>query len=728
MTASALPRLVVAAPGSGHGKTTVATGLMAALRGEGLDVSGFKVGPDYIDPGYHSLATGRPGRNLDPFLCGEQLMAPLLLHGAAASGPTDVAVIEGVMGLFDGQIGGDGFASTAHVATLTRSPIVLVLDISHTSRTAAALVHGLTTFDPDVRISGVILNKAASHRHTREVSSALEATGVPVVGVLPRDVGVTVPSRHLGLVPAQERDEAVATVDRLASQVAELVDLGAIMQIAHSAPDLDEAPWSPSAVVRAPAGSGGPRPVVAIAGGRAFTFRYAESEELFRSAGLEPVVFDPLTDAALPSGTAGLYLGGGFPEVHAAELTSNTALRTAIRHAIDLGLPTAAECAGLLYLCESVDGLPMVGAIRATATMGPRLSLSYRTAVATGNSLLAEAGMRVTGHEFHRTATELADEGVAPGWLLDGRADGVSLDPAATGTPTLHASYLHVHWAGHPAVAQRFADAVHAFAARGPAVVTVRSTPTPEREAPRTTGTVTLIGGGPSELGLLTVTGLQAIRTADVIVHDRLAPLAALAHARADAEIVDVGKFPRGDFTPQERINALLVEHAQRGQAVVRLKGGDGFVFGRGGEEARACREAGVPVIVVPGVSSSIAAPALAGIPVTHRDLAQGFTVASGHVPPGDPRSTLDWGALARSGTTLVVLMGVATLPAITRELIEQGLASDTPAAVVADAGLASMRTVRAPLSEIARVCAAQGLEPPAVAVIGQVAALDVLA
>lgn len=469
-----LPRLVVAAPASGHGKTTVATGLMAALRREGLDVAGFKVGPDYIDPGYHALATGRPGRNLDPFLCGEDLVEPLLLHGALTPRPSDVAVIEGVMGLFDGRIGGDGFASTAHVASLTRSPVVLVLDISHTSRTAAAIVHGLATFDPDVRISGVLLNKAASERHAREVVRALEATGVPVLGVLPRDAGIEAPSRHLGLVPAEERGGAAAALDRLAVHVAERVDLGAVLRIAHSAPALSGSAWDPAAVVARP--GSGERPVVAVAGGRAFTFRYAETEELLQAAGLAPVVFDPLTSSGLPDGTCGLYLGGGFPEVHAADLAANRALRSAVATAVADGLPTVAECAGMLYLCESVDGHAMAGAIPATAAMGPRLTLGYRDAVAIEASVLGPAGTRVTGHEFHRTtvtttpapssaARQSSGQHLPPGWVLDGRPDGFALDPAGTGRPTLHASYLHVHWAGHPHVGQAFADGVHAFAA-----------------------------------------------------------------------------------------------------------------------------------------------------------------------------------------------------------------------------------------------------------------------
>jgi cobyrinic acid a,c-diamide synthase len=453
-----LPRILIAAPGSGHGKTTVATGLMAALRREGLEVAGFKVGPDYIDPGYHALATGRPGRNLDPHLCRADQMAPLLLHGAATPTPADVAVIEGVMGLFDGQIGGDGFASTAHLATLVEAPLILVLDISQVSRTAAAIVHGLHTFDPSIRISGVILNKAGSARHAAEVVSALEATGLPVLGVLPRDAGIEVPSRHLGLVPAAERSQAASSINRLADQIAEHVTLTSLLTIAYAAPPLNAEAWSPAAVVTPPSTR---RPVVAVAGGRAFTFRYAETDELLRAAGCEPVVFDPLTDPALPPGTAGLYLGGGFPEVHAAELSANAPLRAELRAAIAGGLPTVAECAGLLYLCQSVDGRPMVGSIPADASMTDRLTVRYRTAIADRDQLLAVAGRRVTGHEFHRTAVQ-PSYGPKPAWLVDGEPVGFTLDPAGLGTETLHASYLHLHWAGHPHLAQRFAEAVHA--------------------------------------------------------------------------------------------------------------------------------------------------------------------------------------------------------------------------------------------------------------------------
>ena len=456
-SATALPRLVIAAPASGHGKTTVATGLMGALSATGLKVAGFKVGPDYIDPGYHALATSRPGRNLDPYLCGEEQMAPLLLHGAHTPEPADVAIIEGVMGLFDGQIGGEGFASTAHVASLVRAPVIMVLDISAMSRTAAAIVHGLNTFDSNIQLSGVIINKAGSNRHAAEIIAALQATGLEVLGVLPRDAGIEIPSRHLGLVPAAERVEAAEAVAQLSRRISDHVALESIMSIAQAAPALEAEPWSADQHVRPPSEA---RPVVAIAAGRAFSFRYAETDELLRAAGCQPVIFDPSSAEQLPAGTAGLYLGGGFPEVHAMELSANDSLRNEIRAAIKDGMPTVAECAGLLYLCRNLNGLPTVGAIEADAIMTERLTLGYRTVVADHDHLLARGGAQVAGHEFHRTTVE-PSLGPAAAWLFDGEPAGFSLDPAGAGRKTLHASYLHLHWAGYPELAQRFANAVH---------------------------------------------------------------------------------------------------------------------------------------------------------------------------------------------------------------------------------------------------------------------------
>ncbi|MDH2424880.1 cobyrinate a,c-diamide synthase [Sphaerisporangium sp. TRM90804] len=564
------PRLVIAAPSSGSGKTTVATGLMAALRARGLRVSPHKVGPDYIDPGYHALASGRPGRNLDPWLQGEELIGPLFLHGAAGC---DLAVVEGVMGLFDGR-GQTDFASTAHVARLLDAPVVLVVDAARQSRSVAALVHGFATFDPRVRVGGVVLNRVGSDRHEQLCRAALAAAGVPVLGAIHRDDAVSTPSRHLGLVPAAEREsEAVAAVDRLAALVARSCDLDALVRLAATAPPLPGPPWSPrpgapagqrdggrltptpgparplrpgapdgerdegrstpapdsarlprsgdlegerveerptaaphepdsarssrsgdpdrerdegrstagppapdsarfprspsragagelsaasrphgaawssSAAPYAPgpawsARAGGGRPVVAVAGGRAFTFGYAEHVELVRAAGADVAVFDPLKDEALPEGTGALVIGGGFPEMYAAELAANRPLREQVA---GFGGPIAAECAGLLYLCEELDGRRMCGRVPGRASMTGRLALGYRDAVATRDSLLTVAGERFHGHEFHRTAVEAAAD---PLFRWQDGADGF-------GDALLTASYLHLHWTATPWLAHR---------------------------------------------------------------------------------------------------------------------------------------------------------------------------------------------------------------------------------------------------------------------------------
>ena len=447
-----IPRVVIAAPASGHGKTSVATGLLGALRARGLTVSPHKVGPDYIDPGYHALAAGRPGRNLDPWLVGEDLIAPLFTHGATTPTTADIAVIEGVMGLFDGACGRGEFASTAHVARLLQAPVVLVVDVSGMGRSIAALVHGFTTFDPATRIGGVILNRVGTPRHRQILVEALESTGVPVLGAVPRQDTMSVPSRHLGLIPAAERTtEARQAVASLTAVIADNIDLAAVERLARSAPAIESiAPIEPPTTA-------GEAVRIAVAGGPAFTFGYAEHAELLAASGAEVVTFDPLHDEQLPDRTAALVIGGGFPEVHASALSANVGLRRAIADLARSGAPIAAECAGLLYLARSLDGLPMCGVLDAEAQMTPRLTLGYREAVAPGDSVLAAAGTRVRGHEFHRTATTpTSGEHAAWQW----RADEVTTEGFAHGN--VHASYLHLHWAGVPGIADRFVRACRA--------------------------------------------------------------------------------------------------------------------------------------------------------------------------------------------------------------------------------------------------------------------------
>ncbi|MGW0117232.1 cobyrinate a,c-diamide synthase [Streptomyces sp. NPDC003327] len=443
-------RLVIAAPSSGAGKTTVATGLMAAFAGRGLAVSPHKVGPDYIDPGYHALATGRPGRNLDAFMCGTGLVAPLFAHGSRGC---DLAVVEGVMGLYDGAADQGELASTAQVAKLLRAPVVLVVDASSQSRSVAALVHGFASWDPEVRIGGVILNKVATDRHEHLLREALGESGVPVLGVLRRAPAVATPSRHLGLVPVAERQAAaVEAVAAQAEQVREGCDLDALLALARSAPPLHAEPWTAEDErLRSSAERSGPRPVVAVAGGAAFTFSYAEHAELLAAAGAEVVTFDPLRDETLPEGTRGLVIGGGFPEMYGEQLSDNELLRKAVAELAASGAPVAAECAGLLYLARSLDGRPMCGVLDADARMSQRLTLGYRDAVAVGDSVLAAAGTRVRGHEFHRTVIE-PGAGERPAWGL--RQPERRVEGFVRGG--VHASYVHTHWAGAPGVAARF--------------------------------------------------------------------------------------------------------------------------------------------------------------------------------------------------------------------------------------------------------------------------------
>ncbi|ONI88387.1 cobyrinic acid a,c-diamide synthase [Saccharothrix sp. ALI-22-I] len=443
-------RLVVAAPASGSGKTTVATGLMAALRRAGDKVAPFKVGPDYIDPGYHSVATGQPGRNLDPVMVGEHRVASLFAHGARGC---DLAVVEGVMGLFDGRVDTEGIGSTAHVAKLLSAPVLFVVDARGQSRSLAALLHGFRGYDPTVRLGGVVLNQVGSARHEHVLRGACAEVGLEVLGVLPRDDRFALPSRHLGLVTAAEHGPAAtAAVDAIAEAVARHVDLDAVRRLAAEVPAMAVPTWNPHAEVEAVTGT----PTIAVAGGAAFTFGYAEQVELLEAAGADVVVVDPLRDEALPDGTAGLVLPGGFPEQHAAELSANEKLRAAVTALARGGAPVHAECGGLLYLAKSLDGAPMCGVIDADGAMTPRLTLGYRDAVAPQDSVLARAGTRITGHEFHRTALSVP-HGAKPAWQWRGH----DLRPVAEGfvLGRVHASYLHTHPASAPEVVTRFVRA-----------------------------------------------------------------------------------------------------------------------------------------------------------------------------------------------------------------------------------------------------------------------------
>jgi cobyrinic acid a,c-diamide synthase len=442
-----VPAIVVAAPASGSGKTTVATGLIGALRQAGRTVAPFKVGPDFIDPGYHSLAASRPGRNLDPVLVGEHLIGPLYAHGARGA---DIAVVEGVMGLFDGRIGpaavSPAAGSTAQVAGLLGAPVLLVVDARGQSHSIGALLHGFSTFDPATRVAGVILNRVGSTRHEQVLRQACEQVGVPVLGAIPRAAELELPTRYLGLVTAVEYGRrATSAVAAMTALVARHVDLAAV--VAAAGGGYGDPPWDPAAV----AGEGA-HATVAMATGKAFSFGYAEHAELLRAAGADVAEFDPLTDR-LPEGTDAVLLPGGFPEQFAAELSGNDVVRRQINELAATGAPIHAECAGLIYLVSELDGHPMCGVLAGSARFTPQLTLAYRDAVAVAESVLYSAGQRAVGHEFHRTAVTFADS-YQPAWVYHGS----DIDPVRDGVvhAGVHASYLHTHPAAAPEAVARF--------------------------------------------------------------------------------------------------------------------------------------------------------------------------------------------------------------------------------------------------------------------------------
>jgi cobyrinic acid a,c-diamide synthase len=443
------PRVVIAGTHSGVGKTTVATGLMAAYRARGTTVASAKVGPDFIDPAYHAAATGRPPRNLDAWICGSHTIGPLA--GRAGDG-AELLVVEGVMGLYDGS-GDDTPASTADVAVLLDAPVILVVDARAMSQSVAALVRGYRDHDPRLHLAGVILNFVGSPRHETLLRDALATIDAPVLGALGSDDALTWRSRHLGLVPVAEDPATVtASLDRLAVAIAEGCDLDGVARVAAGAPrrTVDEPP------LPAPAG----RARVAVAAGRAFTFSYPDNLEALRAAGAELVPFDPLTESDLPEEVDALMVGGGFPEVYAPELAANVPLSAAVRRRIDGGLVVWAECGGLLWLARTLDGHRLVGAVEADGVMAGRLTLGYRRAVATVANPVAVAGASVRGHEFHYSTVE------PPGgaWrFVEGpvaRAEGFA-------SPSLLATYLHLHLGGDPEPARRLVEACERARVRG---------------------------------------------------------------------------------------------------------------------------------------------------------------------------------------------------------------------------------------------------------------------
>ncbi len=420
--------------------------ILAALRRRGLTVAPFKVGPDFIDPGHHATVSGRMSRNLDGWMCGEKWVRRTFTAGSAGA---DLAVVEGVMGLFDGASGDSEEGSTAEVAKWLDGRVVLVVDARSQARSAAALVHGFVGFDPKLKFAGIIFNRVGSPRHEELLRQAVESVAglPPVLGCLPRDAELTLGERHLGLVTAQDAPLGKELCDRLADWVEEHVDLDAILQVGAEKPLPGVRPAAPRQV---------PAKVrIGVARDEAFCFYYPDNLELLQAAGAELVPFSPLRDAALPEGIDGLYLGGGYPELKAEQLEGNRGLLEEIRSAALSGLPVYAECGGFMLLSESIDGRPMAGVFSAKARMlTKRKALGYREVAFTDDTPLGPAGTLVRGHEFHYSEMELPED--VPRHYRMSRRGGVDLGVEGYRVHNVLGSYVHLHFGSNPQVAENF--------------------------------------------------------------------------------------------------------------------------------------------------------------------------------------------------------------------------------------------------------------------------------
>jgi len=445
-----LPRLMIAAPSSGCGKSTLASGLMAAFARK-LSVQGFKVGPDYIDPMYHTLACGRPSRNLDAWMLPEAKVTEIFVRHARQA---DLSLIEGVMGLFDGYAADLLTGSSAGIASLLSAPVILVVDCAKMSGSAAAVVHGFHTLLPQVSLAGVICNRVGSLRHSGWLKEAIEnLTGVPVLGCIPRLDDLKVPERHLGLFTVQGREDEVQTwLAQAAAAVTQHVDLERLLEIAYSAPELS-APSQPAPVNRLP------QVKLAVARDAAFCFYYEDNLDELRRQGAEIAFFSPLNDDQLPDGAAGLYFGGGYPELYAEALSGNHNLMQQIANCHRQGMPIYAECGGLMYLTQGLQmdktRYPLAGLLPGWGQMGSRLYMGYRQVELMQPNLLGDAGTTLRGHEFHYSRWDNPRTGQAAYRIVprDGN-DAARLEGFVE--ENLLASYVHVHFSQNAGLAQQF--------------------------------------------------------------------------------------------------------------------------------------------------------------------------------------------------------------------------------------------------------------------------------
>ncbi len=452
-----IPRLLIAGVASGVGKTTVVVALARALRAKGLQVAPFKCGPDYLDPTYHARAAGAPSHNLDGWMMGREAV---LSTFARASQGADIALIEGVMGLYDGAAPDVEDGSAAQIAKWLAAPTIAVVDASGMARTIAALGLGLARFDPELRLAGLFANRVGSRGHLDLLRTAC-VRSVPVLGGLPEEPALSFPERHLGLVAADEAAAPEERLDRWGALFAEWCSPEALLTIARTAPPLEVPPAvAPSSRER--------RCRIALARDAAFHFYYEDNLRRLESLGAELVPFSPIADAELPPDVGGVYLGGGYPELHAEALSANGSLRLSLRAFAGRGGPIYAECGGLMYLARAIRTLDgraheMVGLVPGVAAMERKLqALGYVEVETTARTPLGEQGLRFRGHQFRYSTLEGAQvDGLA---YRVRRRRGGSTAPEGYGQGNVLASYVHAHWASNPMAAEGFVSACATFA------------------------------------------------------------------------------------------------------------------------------------------------------------------------------------------------------------------------------------------------------------------------
>ena len=719
-----MTHIFLSAAHKSSGKTTLAVGLARAFARQGLAVQPFKKGPDYIDPLWLGTAAGRACHNLDFHTMTDVEIAALF---AAKSAGAVLSLIEGNKGLYDG-LDLEGENSNAALAKLLGAPVVLVIDAQGMTRGIAPLLLGYKAFDPDVKIAGVILNKLGGGRHEAKLRAIIEHyTDIPVLGAVQKDPALEIVERHLGLMPSNESTATEPTVDAIADAVARQVDLDRLRAIAQTA-------RAPKAIAPLVPTCASQDLRIGVIRDSAFGFYYPGDLEALEAAGAELVFFDSMRERALPR-INGLFIGGGFPETHMAALEANVSLRADIRAAIEAGLPAYAECGGLMYLCRRLtwkgDVRRMAGVIPANAMMHDRpQGRGYVRLKETGAgpwAALAGAG-ETPAHEFHYAGLEdlppspVFAYDVLRGHGLDGRHDGLV-------HKNLLASFSHLrdtganHWAGRFAAFVRRCKQAGIPAIRA-AAPEAESAPIRREVRPaRTPARVHLVGAGPGDAGLLTVRARDLLTEADIVVYDRLVSPEVLALVRPGVTKIFAGKAARAHSVKQDEINELLVRLARTGKRVVRLKGGDPFVFGRGSEEALELARNGIAFEVVPGITASTGCTARAGIPLTHRGLARAVTFVTGHAQDGTDID-LNWKALADARTTLVIYMGLTNAGLISRELIKAGLSGATPAAAIEKGTTLEQRTVLTTLADLPDCVVREQIQSPALFVIGAVVEL----